>query len=138
MKATDTFKRTIQEFLDKLAGEDSLFAERYFKPGKSVDECVNFILNTVKNSGRNGFTDDEVFGIAIHYFDEDELDDKYLKQIGCDVVVNHHVSLSDDEKSEIAEKARKDYYEECLRKQRELVSRPKRKDTKDDRQLTLF
>lgn len=138
MKATDTFKNAIQKYLQERAKEDDLFAVRFNLPSKNIDECVNFILNTVRESGCNGFDDPEIFGMAVHYYNEDELDPKYLKKIGCNVVVNHHPVLSDEEKAELAEKAKKDYYEECLRKQKEIVNKPKRKEIKDERQLTLF
>ena len=138
MKATDSFKNAILTYLQARAKEDDLFAARFNLPNKNIDECVNFILNTVKESGCTGFDDPEVFGMAVHYYDEDELDPKYLKSINCNVVVNHHPTLSDEEKAELAEKAKRDYYEECLRKQREIVNKPKRKEIKDERQLTLF
>lgn len=138
MKVTDSFKNAIQKYLQERAKEDDLFAVRFNLPNKNIDECVNFILNTVKESGCTGFDDPEIYGIAVHYYDEDELDPKYLKQINCNVVVNHQPILSDDEKTELAEKAKRDYYEECLKKQREIVNKPKKKEIKDERQLTLF
>ena len=139
MKTTEHFKAAILAYLQERAKTDEVFAARMKLPNKSIDECVKFILNTVKESGCNGFHDDEVYGIAVHYYDEDKLDPKYLKEISGNVVVNHHVTLSESEKKELEEKARKDYYDECMRKQRELVNRPKKKvEKKEERQLTLF
>ena len=138
MKSTTAFKDTIKAYLDERAKVDSLFALSYAKEGKSLDECVNFILNSVKESGCNGFTDEEVFGIAVHYYDEDELDSKYLKSISGSVVVNHQVELTEEDKRELEEKAKKDYYNEALRKQRELNSRLKKKVEQSVEQLSLF
>ena len=139
MKASDSFKRTIGDYLTVRANTDEQFAKSFAKPGKSVDECCNFILNTVKASGSNGFEDDEIYGIAVHYYDEDNLDPKYLKAVGGEAVVNHRVTLSDKDKEELAEKARKDYYDECLRRQREQMQ-PKKKPAKQQeaQQLSLF
>ena len=139
MKASDSFKRTIEDYLTVRANTDEQFAKSFAKPGKSVDECCNFILNTVKASGCNGFEDDEIYGIAVHYYDEDNLDKNYLKNVGGTVVVNHKIELTDKEKDELAEKARKDYYNECLRKQREQMQ-PKKKPAKQQeaQQLSLF
>ena len=39
-------------------------------PAKNMDECVTHILNYVQKSGCNGFTDGEIFGQAIHYYEE--------------------------------------------------------------------
>ena len=61
MNGTDHFKRTIQAYLDSRAAEDKLFAASYHKPNKSIDECVAYILNWVKKSGCNGFTDGEIY-----------------------------------------------------------------------------
>ena len=138
MKATEKFKETIRNYLEKRAERDEMFAARFSIPTKSIDECVNFILNTVKESGCNGFDDPEIYDIAVHYYDEDELDTKYLKEIGCNVVVNHHPTLSDEEKAALEEKAKKDFYDECLAKQREALHKPKKKEKTDSKQLTLF
>ncbi len=68
MKSTDHFKRTIQAYLEQRASEDRLFAEAYRKDGKNIDDCVTYMLNTVKASGCNGFTDGEVYSMAVHYY----------------------------------------------------------------------
>lgn len=95
MKSTDSFKQTISQHLEGLAATDALFAETLKKENKNIDECVNYILTTVQKSGCNGFTDEEVFGMAVHYYDEDDL--KGGKPIKCNVVVNHTVELSQGE-----------------------------------------
>ena len=124
MKATDNFKRTIQEYLEVRAKTDELFAKAYAKPNKSIDECITYILNEVQRSGCNGFEDNEIFGMAVHYYDEDNLD--VGKKINCNVVVNHTVELTEKEIQEIREKARNAFYEEQLAKQRESL-KPKKK-----------
>lgn len=121
MKTSDEFKRTIKAYLDERAAADEMFAQSYAKQGKTIDECVNFILNTVKETGCNGFTDAEIYGIAVHYYDEDNLDANYLKGTSGSVVVNHHIELTEEEKQELAEKARKDFYNEQMAKQREAI-----------------
>lgn len=97
MKATDNFKRTIQEYLEVRAKTDELFAKSYAKPNKSIDDCITYILNEVQRSGCNGFDDDEIYGMAVHYYDEDNLDAG--KKINCKVVVNHTIELTEEEKN---------------------------------------
>ena len=141
MKTTEQFKRTIQAYLDERAKNDTLFAVSYAKEGKTIDECCNFILNTVKESGCNGFADEEIYGIAVHYYDEDNLDPKYLKQISGNVVVNHQVTLTEADKAELEEKAKKDWYNECLRKQKEQnkpEAKAKTEVNSGEQQLSLF
>ena len=138
MKASDSFKRTIEDYLKVRANTDEQFAVSFAKPNKNIDECVNFIINTVKESGINGFEDEEIYGIAVHYYDEDELDTKYLKSVSAKVVVNHTPQLTEQDNAELEQKAKTDYYNECLRKQKESIQ-PKKKVVKQDvNQLSLF
>ncbi len=96
MKGTDHFKRTIQMYLEQRAEEDALFAKNYRNPAKNIDDCVTYILNYVQKSGCNGFTDGEIFGQAIHYYDENEIE--VGKPMNCQVVVNHVVELTAEER----------------------------------------
>lgn len=73
-----TFETAIKNFLDNLAKEDEQFAENYAKPNKSVTECCKYIYQQVeknKKAGERcvGCTDEEVYGLAIHYYDEDDI-----------------------------------------------------------------
>ena len=72
------------------------------------------ILNYVKKSGCNGFTDGEIFGQAIHYYEENEIE--VGKPMDCQVVVNHVVKLTAEEKAEARQNAVRKYQEEELRK----------------------
>ena len=92
MKGTDHFKKTIQMYLEQRAEEDQLFAKSFSNPAKNIDDCVTYILNYVKNSGCNGFTDGEIFGQAIHYYEENEIE--VGRPINCQVAVNHIVELT--------------------------------------------
>lgn len=68
MKTTNHFKNTIQAYLDQRAETDVLFSLQYSKPEKNIDDCITYILNTVQKSGCNGFTDEEVYSMAIHFY----------------------------------------------------------------------
>ena len=128
MKSTDNFKRAIQDYLEARTKTDELFAKSHAKPNKSIDECITYILNEVQRSGCNGFEDNEIFGMAVHYYDEDNLD--VGKKINCNVVVNHFVELTEEEKQELKNKARNDFYTEQLAKQRESLKPKKKAETK--------
>lgn len=71
MKASESFKKTIGEYLQVRANTDEQFAKSFAKEGKTLDGCVTFILNCVKESGCNGFDDEEIYGMAVHYYDEE-------------------------------------------------------------------
>ena len=89
MKGTDHFKRTIQMYLEQRAAEDELFAKNYRNPAKNIDDCITYILNYVQRSGCNGFSDGEIYGQAVHYYDENEIE--VGKPIQCQIAVNHVV-----------------------------------------------
>lgn len=116
-KVSTSFKNTIKAYLDKRAAEDALFAQTYAKENKNLDECCNYILQEVKKSGYCGFDDDEIYNMAIHYYDEDDIKD--VKSVSAKVVVNHTVELSEEEKAEAKEKAKADYEKEQLAKLKE-------------------
>lgn len=95
MKTTEHFKNTIKKYLDDRAFVSAPFAEKYRNGSKNIDDCITYILNTVQSSGCNGFTDDEVYGMAVHYYDEETID--VGKEITCRVAVNHIVELTEEE-----------------------------------------
>lgn len=98
MKSTDNFKKVIEAHLQHRASMDPLFAVSLQKENKNIDDCITYILNTVHNSGCNGFADDEIFGMAAHYYDEDKIE--VGKPINSRVVVNHKVESAEPKKQE--------------------------------------
>lgn len=101
-QGTRAFNDTIKAYLKKRADNDALFAIRFANPSKSVEDCVTYIINQVQKSGCNGFADDEIFGMAVHYWEESEIE--VGNPINCKVVVNYTVELTEEEK----EQARQD------------------------------
>ena len=122
MKGTEHFKRTIQMYLEQRAAEDTLFAKNYRNPAKNIDDCVTYILNYVQRSGCNGFTDGEIFGQAVHYYDEDDIE--VGNPISCQVCVNHIVELTEEEKAEARRRAVEQYTQAELRKMQERHKKP--------------
>lgn len=96
MQGTKAFNDTIRQHLQGVADKDPLFAVRFALPEKNMGDCTTYVLNQVKKSGQNGFADEEIFNLAMHYYDEDNVE--VGKDTGGRVVVNHHVELSDEEK----------------------------------------
>ena len=103
MKATEHFKSVIKAYLDLRAGYDELFAVSYANPNKSLDDCVTYILNEVQKSGCAGFADEEIYSMALHYYDEDSIE--VGKPINGKVIVNHHVELTEEEKAQARQDA---------------------------------
>ena len=69
-----TFKDVIKNHLDGRARTDELFAKSYAKENKNLDECCSYIMGEARKRGNAvAMTDEEVFGMAIHYYDEDDI-----------------------------------------------------------------
>ena len=123
MKATEHFRQTIKAYLDERAKNDELFAVSYTKGNKNMDDCVTFILNQVKRSKCMGLTDEEVYSLAVHFFDEDDIE--IGNSIACNVIVNHTVELTEEEKAKARQEALKEYQAEQLRKMQKRTNKPK-------------
>ncbi len=73
-KTNDTAKDAIKKYLDHRAATDELFAASYAKKNKTLDECFSYILSEARKRGTHVcMTDDEVFSLAVHYYDEDDI-----------------------------------------------------------------
>ncbi len=136
MKGTEQFKATIQAHLESVAAQDTLFAKTMAKENKNIDDCITYILNQVQKSGCSGFADEEIFGMAIHYYDEDDI--KVGENVNSGrVVVNHVAELSAEEIAEAKEIAMQKAIEDAIQK---LAKKPvkKVKEQKDVVQASLF
>ena len=109
-KPSEHFRDTIREYLEQRAGADALFAASCAKEHKNLDDCITFILNYVQQSGCNGFTDAEIYSLAVHYYDEDDID------VGRPLVVNHTIVLTEEEQREAHEQALRKATEEAYAK----------------------
>lgn len=135
MKATNQFTRTILTYLEQRAQADKLFAERFEREDKNIDDCVTYILNQVQKSGCNGFADDEIYSMAMHYYDEDEIE--IGKPMRGNIVVNHVVQLTEEEK----EQAKQDAIQKAVNESYNKLTIKKKSSTKQKKvstQLSFF
>ena len=123
MKGTEQFKEIIKNYLDNRAKEDELFRAKYETTTRTIDDIVTYIFLEVQKSGCCGFADEEIYSMAVHVVDEPTLE--IGKPVSCNVVVNHHIDLTEEEKAEQRSIALKRYQEEELRKIQVRNSRPK-------------
>ena len=121
MKGTERFKQRIQTYLEELSGADSRFSVKFRNPRKNIDDCITYILNCVKQSECAGFEDDEIFGMAIHYYSEENID--VGKPLTCDVRIDHVVELTEEEKAQ----ARQAAMERAEREAYAKLTQPKKK-----------
>ena len=132
MNGTEQFTRTIAEYLNLRAATDPLFAPNLAKPHKNIEDCITYILKQVQQSACNGFEDDEIYSMALHYYDEDDLE--VGSPVACHVVVNHTIVLTEEEKAEARKQAIQQYQAQELRRLQE-PKRVKSKTSTDSEQV---
>ena len=126
MQVSTSFKNSIQSYLEQRAEYDELFARSYRNPLKNIEDCITYILNYVQKSGCNGFDDEEIFGQAVHYFDEADIE--VGKPIDCKVIVNHHVELTEEEKVEARKEAIRRAENEAYSRMTQRKATPKKEN----------
>ena len=125
MKSTNHFQNTIKAYLDKRAEIDLLFSFRYSLPEKKLEDCITYILNQVQKSGCNGFHDDEIFGMAVHFYDEDNIEiGKPMHNV--QIAVNHIVVLTAEEKEQARQDAMQKAQDEAYRKMTQPTKKAKK------------
>ena len=124
---TEAFTKTIKDHLDGKAEQDEVFAKAYAKPDKNLDECIAFIFASVEKLSKKfegnavGLDDSDVFEMAEEYYERDKVDVK--KHTSMNVVVNHRIELTPEEK----EKARKDAIKTAHDQELERLTTKKKK-----------
>lgn len=129
-------KVIIKNYLDERARKDELFAKAYAKEGKSIDECFSFILGEARKKGTKVcMSDEEVFGLAVHYYDEDDIK---VTPIRCAAQVAEpiKVTLSAEDEKEAREAAIKKLTEEQYALLKKRSQRAKKEA--DVQQMSLF
>lgn len=111
------FRATLKEELDQRALADPLFAVKYADPKKTIDDCANYIIGEAFRLKVNGMPDDEVYGLAVHYYTEDDL--TITPASVSRVISNHTVELTPEE----IEQAHQDA---IITEQKEYLSRIKK------------
>lgn len=112
---TSSFNKAIKAMLDKRAASDPLFAEAYKREGKSIKECCNYIINEVQRMKVNALTDEEVLGMAVHYYDEADIKADSAPQ--CHVGVPATPEVTEARKVELQQIAEERFIEEQIQQQ---------------------
>ena len=142
------FQETIKAYLDKRAQEDALFAEHYARAGKSIEKCCNYILNQARKKGGNvvAIPDDEVYGLAVHYYDEDIPADE-CKPVSGARAAAPKVELTEEEKAAAKEQALEMYRNQQVaaikqkerdKRRQEAQKQRERAEIFESKQLSLF
>ena len=74
MKGTEHFKEIIQNYLEQRKAEDALFREKAERVNRPIDDIITAILNYVQKSGCCGYSDEEIYGLATHFAEEETIE----------------------------------------------------------------
>lgn len=138
-------KTKIKNYLDERAKNDELFAKAYAKPNKSIDECYKYILGEARKKGTAvGMSHEEVYGLAVHYYDEDEIKinhvNGYVQASASDddEKETKEVKLTAEEEKQAREEAIHRLAEEQYQKMKKKPQRARREENESVQQMSLF
>lgn len=131
------FKETIQKYLQERVVEDPLFAPKFANPNKSIDECCRYIMGEARKRGTSVVMNDaEVFGMAVHYYDEENIKIEKVPSGRSVSSSSRKVELTEEEKNAAREAAIKRLAEEQYQL---LKKKPaKKKADTNVQQMNLF
>lgn len=130
MKATKEFIDVIQSYLEGEAGKDEQFRNKWETSGKTAEQVCNYIMSEVSKSKRAGWADAEIYGMAKHFIDEDELKDPGTENGVSRVVVNKPIDLSEEDKKRAKEEAKAAYMKQLEMEEKERIAKEKEKEEK--------
>lgn len=104
----------IRIIADYLLTRDDI-QENLKKPNKSLKKMYEYITSQARKKALNGcamLSDEEVFGMAVHYYDEDDLDvDKKVEEAKPEMV-RHKVEVKAEPKKTEKPKKKKEVIED--------------------------
>lgn len=148
MNSTTNFQQVLKTYLDRMAEQDEAFSIVYANEDKSIEECATYVVECVAQSAKKmetktlGMSSDEVFGLAVHYYQEDniEVSDNLIH---FNVITDERSILSEDDKAAIRAEAVNEYLEQqkAEKKARDLrkaIAKGVDKRKEEQLQLSLF
>ena len=138
MEKLNSFQQAIKAYLDERNKTDELFSKAYSKPNKSLKECCDYIMGEAKKRGSTVcISDNEVFGMAVHYYDEDNIKINKVSG-GCKVSAptqTPKIKLTEEDKKKAREEAIKRLTEEQYSS---LKKKPSKRKEESVQQMSLF
>lgn len=120
----EQFKAHIQVYIDNRVATDELFAETYRKSERTIDDCIQYVINWVKASGFSVVAKEEIYSQVVHFYDEN-LDPG--EKINAHIVCATRAELTEEDKAEAYQNALRQYQQGELEKMRTKAYQPKAK-----------
>ena len=91
-------KERIKDYLDERASKDELFAKSYAKSNKNIDECYEYIVSEARKQCKDSdsicISDDVVYGWAVHYYDEDDINVGHKKSSSTESTESKEINVN--------------------------------------------
>ncbi len=100
----------VRNYMEERCASDPILAIKYANPAKLLEKALNYVAHEVQKSGLTIMDSDSVFGLILHYYNEN-LED--VPNVNCKIAVAKE--LTDSERAEAKEQAMEQYKEEQLR-----------------------
>lgn len=140
-KQTERFEERIRQFLTQQGEKDPLFLQHCCEVSKTLNkntaDCCTYIINEVQKSGRCGFDDEEIYSLAMHYWDEDNITNVGNRP-SCQIVLNQEVQLSEEEIEECKREAKERLIKQQMDAMRPGKSKPTMVKKETTPTLSLF
>lgn len=136
----EQFKAHIQAYIESRIATDELFAETYRKSERTIDDCINYILNWVKSSGFSVVAKEEIYSQVVHFYDENL---EPGAKINAHVVCATRMELTEEDKKQAYQDALRQYQQNELAKLQANANKPKttpkqKTETVKQPELSLF
>ena len=107
-----------------------------FRNWEQASHAEDWVLHPKNIGKRLGI--DEIYGQAIHYYEEKDIE--VGKPLNCQVSVNHHIELTEEEKAQARQEAIRQYQQEQMNKMRnrETAKRTSQRTETEVHQPSLF
>lgn len=138
LKTDNEALKMIADYLIDFANKELSFKEKILNEKKTLDDCFEYIKSEARKLAENNsaMVDDKtVFGWAVHYFDEDNLEWKSVKANVKTTKKQKEVDLEDDDE-DMSEEI-DDYVAERKPKIKKVVKKPT-KTKEESNQISLF
>lgn len=139
MLGTELFEQRIAQFLDEQCAQDIAFAEKVHSTTRTVKDCCAWIVEELarqfQQNKRYGYDDSEIYGMALHFYDEPKLKAKGNLNFQGLIVSNTRATytppeLTEEEKQRLQEAAREQYLREQVNKLREAEQKAAQQEQK--------
>ena len=135
------FFDSMESFIMQKMDANDLFAKKVSNPKKNIEDCITYVINTIEKSRYKGLCDNDVYSLAVHYYEEDDIE--VGKPINCRVVVNHQVELTPEEIAEMRQKAKDEVFRQEMDRLKNHNSvrrtvKPANTPQHEEETLTLF